>query len=80
LSWENRPAEGIAVEDLDHAELLRTIDEAIRRHRMNDPGTRTPSELLLGLGLMHEDRLLNAAVVLFGKAKRLLPECRFPKP
>jgi ATP-dependent DNA helicase RecG len=71
--WENRPAEGITVEDLDHAELLRTIEEAIRGHRMNDPGTRNPKELLLGLGLIHEGRLLNAAVVLFGKTNRLLP-------
>ncbi len=35
--WENQPAEGITVTDLDHAEILRTIEEAIRRQRMDDP-------------------------------------------
>ena len=71
--WENRPAEGIGIADLDHAEIVRTIDEAIRRQRMEDPGTRDPQELLTGLGLMMDGQLLNAAVVLFCKADRLLP-------
>jgi ATP-dependent DNA helicase RecG len=71
--WENRPAEGITVADLDRAEILRTIDEAIRRQRMDDPGTRDIHQLLLGLNLIHEGHLLNAAVVLFARAERLLP-------
>jgi ATP-dependent DNA helicase RecG len=40
---------------------------------MDDPGTRDPKELLLGLGLLEDDQLLNAAVVLFGQANQLLP-------
>ncbi len=71
--WENRPAEGIGIADLDHAEIVRTIDEAFRRQRMEDPGTRDPRELITGLGLMRDGQLLNAAVVLFCKADRLLP-------
>ena len=65
--WENRPAEGITLGDLDSAEIVRTVDEAIRRGRMDDPGTRDPYALLLGLNLMEEGRLLNAALVLFGR-------------
>jgi ATP-dependent DNA helicase RecG len=71
--WENRPTQGIGIADLDQAEIVRTIEEAIRRQRMDDPATRDPYEICLGLGLIHEGKLLNAAVVLFGKAERLLP-------
>ena len=40
---------------------------------MEEPGTRDPKALLLGLGLIRAEQLLNVAVVLFGKADRLLP-------
>src|SRR5687767_11827014 len=71
--WENQAAHGFTVDDLDHAEIVRTIDEAIRRQRMEDPGTCDPRQLLLGLNLIHEGTLLNAAVVLFGQAHRMMP-------
>lgn len=71
--WENQPAAGVRIDDLDPEEILRTIEEAIRRGRMEDPGTRDLTELLMGLGLIHEGSLLNAAVVLFSRADRLLP-------
>jgi ATP-dependent DNA helicase RecG len=48
--WENWPTEGFTIQDLDAREIVRTIEEAIRRQRMDDPGTRDPEELLLGLG------------------------------
>ena len=72
--WETQAAHGIGVEDLDHAEITRTIDEAIRRQRMGEPGTREPEALLRGLGLIRNGQVLNAAVVLFGRADRLLPD------
>lgn len=71
--WENRAAQGVTIEDLDADELLRTIDAAISVGRMEDPGTRNLSELLLGLGLMNDGQLLNAAVMLFGRTNRLMP-------
>jgi ATP-dependent DNA helicase RecG len=71
--WENQPATGFAVKDLDRAEITRSVEEAIRRQRMDDPGTRDPHELLVGLGLIDKGQILNAAVVLFGKTERLLP-------
>lgn len=77
--WEIQPAHGIGIEDLDTGELNRTIDEAIRRFRMEDPGTRDPEALLQGLRLIQNGLLLNAAVVLFGRADRLFPsypQCR----
>lgn len=71
--WENQPAIGVDIGDLDHTEIVRTIEESIRRQRIEDPGTRNPAELLLGLNLIHHGHLLNAAVVLFGDSHHLLP-------
>jgi ATP-dependent DNA helicase RecG len=76
--WENQPAQGYALADLDHAEITRTVDEAVRRRRMDEPGTRDLGELLVGLQLVQEGQLLNAAVVLFAKPDKLLlhyPQC-----
>ena len=76
--WENESASGWTVADLNQTEIVRTVEEAIRRGRAEDLGTRDPVELLRGLGLLHEDRLLRAAVVLFGRAERLemfYPQC-----
>lgn len=75
--WENQVAERWSVADLDVAEITRTVEEAIRRGRAEDPGTRDPETLLRGLGLMRDGALLRAAVVLFGRADRL--EAEFPQ-
>jgi ATP-dependent DNA helicase RecG len=75
--WETEPAEGWIVADLDRTEITRTIDEAIRRGRMEDPGTRDPVELLRGLGLLRDGVMLRAAVVLFGQRPRI--EAEFPQ-
>ncbi|MFN6145531.1 MAG: RNA-binding domain-containing protein [Planctomycetota bacterium] len=76
--WENTPATGWTVADLDVAEIRRTVEESIRRGRVEDPGTREPDELLRGLGMVKDGALLRAAVVLFGRAERIeaeLPQC-----
>ena len=76
--WENQAAAGWSVEDLDANEIRRTVEEAIRRDRLEDPGTREPAALLRGLGLLRDGVLWRAAVVLFGKDKRVefeLPQC-----
>ena len=76
--WENEPVPDWTVDDLDASEITRTIDEAIRRQRAEDPGTRDPTELLRGLGLTRGGRLLRAAVVLFGRSERAgaeYPQC-----
>lgn len=72
--WENQPARGVTAADLDAAEIRRTIDEAVRRGRMDDPGTRDIAELLRGLQLTRDGAVLNAAVVLFGRGEALLPD------
>ena len=77
--WENQPAAGWSVGDLDATEIRRTVEEAIRRGRLEDPGTRDPGELLTGLGLCRDGVPLRAAAVVFGNERRLeveLPQCR----
>ena len=76
--WENQPADGWSIAELDTAEIQRTVAEAVRRGRLEQPLSRDPSDMLRGLGLLREDVLLRAAVVLFGDPQRLeidMPQC-----
>ena len=76
--WENQPVTGWTVEDLDAAEIRRTVTEAIRRGRLEDPGTQDLADLLRGLGLLRDGVLWRAAVVLFGRSERVefeMPQC-----
>ena len=76
--WENQPADGWLVNDLDANEIRTTVEEAVRRGRLEDPGTRDPSDLLRGLGLFRDGILWHAAVALFGNEERIrfdMPQC-----
>ena len=75
--WENQPATGWTVDDLDIPEIRNTIAEAVRIGRLNEPGSRGAEDLLRGLGLMRDGILFRAAAVLFGKAERI--ECDMPQ-
>ncbi|HLM68634.1 MAG TPA: RNA-binding domain-containing protein, partial [Longimicrobium sp.] len=71
--WETQAARGVTLADLDADEIIRTAEEAMRRNRLVDPGSRRIEDLLLGFGLLRDGELLNAAVVLFCRAGRLMP-------
>jgi len=77
--WENEPVvEGVTVADLDEAEIQLTVDNALRAGRLEPPRSRELETVLRGLGLIVDGRLLNAAVVLYGKGSRLeaaYPQC-----
>ena len=76
--WENQPAAGWSVDDLNLAEIRRTVAEAVRRGRLEEPLSREPTDLLRGLGLLRNGVLLRAAAVLFGNVDRLefdMPQC-----
>ena len=75
--WENQPADGWTVDDLDLAEIRNTVAEAVRIGRLNEPGSRGAKDLLRGLGLLRGGVLFRAAAVLFGNAERL--ECEMPQ-
>ncbi|MCY4283548.1 MAG: putative DNA binding domain-containing protein [Gammaproteobacteria bacterium] len=77
--WENQLAPGWSIDDLDIVEIRHTVAEAVRLGRLDEPPSREPMDLLLGLGLLQDGVLLRAAVVLFGKEKRLtfeVPQCK----
>ena len=70
--WENEPvAEGVTVKDLDAEEIHITLDNAISLGRLEPTGRRDIESILLGLELIREGRLLNAAVALYGKSNQL---------
>ena len=76
--WENQPADGWTIDDLDEAEIRRTVGEAVRRGRLEEPVSSETSDLLRGLGLLRDRVLLRAATVLFGNTERLefeMPQC-----
>ena len=76
--WENQPTAGWSVDDLDVGEIRRTVAEAVRRGRLEEPVSGEPSDMLRGLGLLRDGVLLRAAAVLFGSTERLefeMPQC-----
>ncbi|GAB5537661.1 MAG: ATP-binding protein [Rubricoccaceae bacterium] len=72
--WELQPAHGASLDSLDATEITRTVEEGIRRGRLEEPGTRDTEAILRGLKLIDDEgHVLNAAVALFGRADTLLP-------
>lgn len=77
--WENQPVPAWSVADLDANAIRRTVQEAVQRGRLADPGTLDPEGLLRGLGMLRDGLPLRAAVVLFGLEERLaaeFPQCK----
>ena len=70
--WENQPANGWSVDDLDPIEIRRTVNEAIRIGRLADPVPETIEDILRGMGLLKDGALLRAAVVLFGQERPIV--------
>ena len=65
--WETLPAkDAVGLEDLDMDEIQRTMDNAIRLGRLEPGQDRSPELILRRFQLIEEDRMLNAAVALFG--------------
>ena len=70
--WENLPAKGLALNDLDRREILRTRELAIQQNRISPDTSRDIGEILDRLGLRINGVLTQAAMVLYGK--RFLPD------
>jgi ATP-dependent DNA helicase RecG len=69
--WENLPA-AVTLEDLDQDEILRTLKLGAAAGRMSASMSADAADMLDRLGLRDHDRVLNAAVVVFGR--RMLPD------
>lgn len=70
--WENQPAVGVRLEDLDHEEILQTRESAIRHRRISAGTSREVGDILDRLGLRREGVLTQAAQMLYGT--RFLPD------
>jgi len=70
--WENLPAEGLALKDLDRKEILRTRELAIQQSRISPDTRHDIGEILDRLGLRANRVLTQAAQVLYGK--KFLPD------
>jgi ATP-dependent DNA helicase RecG len=70
--WENRPAVGIRLEDLDHEEILRTRQTAIAQRRLSAGTSMDIGDILDRLGLRVDGQLTQAAQMLYGT--RFLPD------
>ncbi|MCC7519888.1 MAG: putative DNA binding domain-containing protein [Verrucomicrobiae bacterium] len=65
--WENLPAEGLALKELDRREILRTRELAIQQNRISPDTGRDVGEILDRLGLRVGGVLTQAAHMLYGK-------------
>jgi ATP-dependent DNA helicase RecG len=75
--WENQPVpDNITINDLDAEEIETLIANAVSIGRMETPRRMDIESILVGLELIQDGHLLNAAVVLFGKnVGSQFPQC-----
>lgn len=70
--WENQPAVGVRLDDLDREEILRTRATAIEQRRLSPGTSMEVGDILDRLGLRIDGQVTQAAQVLYGT--RFLPE------
>lgn len=67
LRWENLPADGLTLKDMDRREILRTRELAIQQNRVSPATSRDIGEIPDRLKLRVDGVLTQAAQVLYGK-------------
>ncbi len=65
--WENAPAEDVEPRDLDRDEIFRIVEAARSTGRLVGPIGRSVPDILDRLGVRKGGKVLQAAVVLFGR-------------
>lgn len=70
--WENEPAEGVALRDIDRDEVFRIVEAAKSAGRLIGPVGMRLADVLDRLKLRRDGKILHAAVVLFGR--KFLPD------
>lgn len=70
--WENQPAVGVRVDDLDAEEILRTREDAVRHRRISAATSTDLGDILDRLGLRIDGVLTQATQMLYGT--RFLPD------
>ncbi|NNM59332.1 MAG: DeoR family transcriptional regulator [Legionellales bacterium] len=77
LAWDKQTATDYAMEDLDHERIINVFQQSIKRERIPaNSATDDIHEILWRMKLLRENKLTNAAVVLFCKeAMPLYSQC-----
>lgn len=70
--WENRPAVGVRLKDLDREEILRTRQTAIEQRRLSAGTSMDLGDILDRLGLRIDGQITQAAQMLYGT--KFLPD------
>lgn len=70
--WENQPAVGVRLEDLDREEILRTRQTAIEQRRLSAGTSMDVGDILDRLGLRIDGQITQAAQMLYGT--KFLPD------
>ena len=70
--WENQPAVGVRLEDLDREEILRTRATAIEQRRLSAGTSMDVGDILDRLGLRIDGQVTQAAQMLYGT--KFLPD------
>jgi len=70
-AWDTQSAKGYTIDSLDHEDIRRTIKEGVDKHRIGIEVLNYDIEhILRNLELIRNDKLINAAVVLYAKDVR----------
>ncbi|MDX2053244.1 MAG: hypothetical protein SFV15_12675 [Polyangiaceae bacterium] len=67
--WENQPAVGVRLDDLDREEVLRTRQTAIEQRRLSAGTSMDVGDILDRLGLRIDGQITQAAQMLYGLAR-----------
>jgi len=65
--WENEPADGVTLRDIDRREVFRIVEAARAAGRLVGPIGSQLADVLDRLKLLREGKVLQATMVLFGK-------------
>lgn len=75
--WEDEGLTNITLDDLDTEEIISTIKEGVLNGRIPEGyATKDPEKALRHLGLLQDNQITRAALILFGKSpETILPQC-----
>ncbi len=70
LPFDDSPCSGATIKDIDRAAIEDFVETAKVKGRLTLKGSQAPKAVLLHFKLIREDKLTNAAILLFGKEPR----------
>jgi ATP-dependent DNA helicase RecG len=75
VDWSGQPAEGVSTSDLDPIELARARGILKKASPQSGLLTLNDRDFLTGLGVVRDERLTNAGLLLFGREEVITARC-----